>query len=33
LATAGDEFDVLQPATGYAKDAQLNSALSVLAAG
>jgi len=33
LATAGDEFDVLQPANGYAKDAQLNSALSVLAAG
>jgi carboxyl-terminal processing protease len=33
LAAAGDEFDVLQPANGYAKDAQLNSALSVLAAG
>jgi carboxyl-terminal processing protease len=33
LAAAGDEFDVLQPASGYAKDTQLNSALSVLAAG
>ena len=33
LASASDEFDVLQPALGYAKDAQLNAALGVLAAG
>jgi carboxyl-terminal processing protease len=33
LAAASDEFDVLQPASGYAKDTQLNSALTVLAAG
>ena len=28
-----DEFDVLQMGKGYAKDTQLNAALSVLAAG
>jgi carboxyl-terminal processing protease len=33
LASAALEFDVLQPAQGYAKDAQLNSALSVLSGG
>jgi carboxyl-terminal processing protease len=33
LAAVGDEFDVQQPANGYAKDTQLNAALSVLAAG
>jgi carboxyl-terminal processing protease len=33
LASAALEFDVLQPSLGYAKDAQLNSALNVLAAG
>src|SRR5713226_8354662 len=33
LASTNDQFDVQQPANGYAKDAQLNSALSVLAAG
>jgi carboxyl-terminal processing protease len=33
LASAANEFDVLQPAQGYAKDAQLNSALNVLAGG
>jgi carboxyl-terminal processing protease len=33
LANTGDQFDVQQPANGYAKDTQLNSALSVLAAG
>jgi len=33
LASAGDEFDVQQPDKGYAKDAQLNAALGVLAAG
>ena len=33
LASATLEFDVLQPSLGYAKDAQLNSALNVLAAG
>ncbi len=33
LPSPGDEFDVLQPAQGYAKDAQLNAALAALAAG
>ena len=33
LASATLEFDVLQPSLGYVKDAQLNSALNVLAAG
>jgi len=33
LASTNDQFDVQQPANGYAKDAQLNSALSVLAGG
>jgi carboxyl-terminal processing protease len=33
LASTSDQFDVQQPANGYAKDTQLNSALSVLAAG
>ncbi|HSS94696.1 MAG TPA: S41 family peptidase [Candidatus Dormibacteraeota bacterium] len=33
LASAGDEFEVQQPDKGYAKDAQLNAALGVLAAG
>jgi len=33
LASTNDQFDVQQPANGYAKDAQLNSALSMLAAG
>jgi carboxyl-terminal processing protease len=33
LASTGDQFDVQQPAKGYAKDTQLNAALSVLAAG
>jgi carboxyl-terminal processing protease len=33
LASASDQFDVQQPANGYAKDTQLSSALSVLAAG
>jgi len=33
LASAALEFDVLQPGQGYAKDAQLNSALSVLSGG
>ena len=33
LASTSDEFDVLQPALGYAKDTQLNSALAVLASG
>jgi carboxyl-terminal processing protease len=33
LSSTNDEFDVQQPANGYAKDTQLNSALSVLAAG
>jgi carboxyl-terminal processing protease len=32
LTSTNDQFDVQQPANGYAKDAQLNSALSVLAA-
>src|SRR2546422_8656307 len=33
LADAKDEFDVLHPDRGYAKDSQLKSALTVLAAG
>jgi len=33
LANSSDEFDVLQPGLGYAKDTQLNAALSLLAAG
>lgn len=33
LANPSDQFDVQQPAQGYAKDAQLNAALTVLAAG
>jgi len=33
LADAKDEFDVLHPDQGYAKDSQLKAALSVLAAG
>src|SRR6266852_3587530 len=33
LANVGDEFDVLQPALGYAKDTQLNAALTLLAPG
>jgi carboxyl-terminal processing protease len=33
LADAKDEFDVLHPDQGYAKDSQLKSALSALAAG
>jgi carboxyl-terminal processing protease len=31
LANSSDEYDVLQPDKGYAKDTQLNSALAVLA--
>src|SRR6266542_3816195 len=33
LANVADQFDVLQPADGYSKDAQLNAALNVLAGG
>jgi carboxyl-terminal processing protease len=33
IANAADEFDVSKPSLGYAKDAQLNAALSALAAG
>jgi len=33
LANASDEFNVQDPSQGYAKDTQLNAALSVLAAG
>ena len=33
LANASDAFDVAQPSLGYAKDAQLNAALAVLAGG
>lgn len=33
LANASDAFDVSQPALGYAKDAQLNEALTLLAGG
>jgi len=33
LANASDAFDVAQPSLGYAKDAQLNAALGVLAGG
>ena len=33
LPSQTDEFDVLQPALGYARDAQLNAALAALSAG
>jgi len=33
LANASDEYDVSQPSLGYAKDAQLNEALTLLAGG
>jgi carboxyl-terminal processing protease len=33
LASTNDEFDVQQPQLGYAKDGQLNAALSLLSAG
>ena len=33
LASADDEFNVLEPAGGFAKDTQLNSALKLLAVG
>ena len=33
LANVADQFDVLQPADGFAKDAQLKAGLSVLASG
>jgi carboxyl-terminal processing protease len=33
LANASDEFDVLKPAGGYAKDSQLNAALNLVGAG
>jgi carboxyl-terminal processing protease len=33
LANPNDEFDVAKPAQGYAKDTQLNAALTALAAG
>src|SRR5579859_7774143 len=33
LPNSSDEFDVLQPGLGYAKDAQLNAALSLLPPG
>jgi carboxyl-terminal processing protease len=33
LPSQTDEFDVLQPALGYAKDAQLNAAIAALSAG
>jgi len=33
LANAGDAFDVVQPALGYAKDTQLNSGLALLTGG
>jgi len=33
LANSSDEYDVLQPDKGYAKDTQLNTALGVLSAG
>jgi len=33
LANASDQFNVQDPSQGYAKDTQLNAALSVLAAG
>jgi len=33
LANASDEFNVQEPSQGYAKDTQLNAALSLLAAG
>jgi carboxyl-terminal processing protease len=33
LASASDMFDVAQPSLGYAKDTQLNAALSLLAGG
>lgn len=33
LASSSDEFDVAKPSLGYAKDTQLNAALSALSAG
>jgi carboxyl-terminal processing protease len=33
LASAGDAYDVAQPSLGFAKDAQLNAALNLLAGG
>jgi carboxyl-terminal processing protease len=33
LANPSDAFDVMQPAAGYAKDAQLNAGLALLAGG
>ena len=33
LAAAADAYDVAQPSLGYAKDAQLNAALNLLAGG
>jgi carboxyl-terminal processing protease len=33
LSSPADEFDVLQPGLGYAKDTQLNAALTLLASG
>jgi carboxyl-terminal processing protease len=33
LAKVTDQFDVTQPALGYAKDTQLNAALGLLSAG
>ncbi|TME90834.1 MAG: S41 family peptidase [Chloroflexi bacterium] len=33
LASSADEFDVLQPGLGYAKDKQLNAALALLSSG
>jgi carboxyl-terminal processing protease len=33
LANPTDAFDVMQPAAGYAKDAQLNAGLALLAGG
>jgi len=30
LANSGDEYDVMQPTKGYAKDTQLSSALTLL---
>ncbi len=33
LANSSDQFDVEQPALGYAKDTQLNTALSLLSGG
>jgi C-terminal processing protease CtpA/Prc len=33
LANPGDMFDVVQSTSGYAKDAQLNAGLALLAGG